>query len=123
MKVLLKNANVLDSFNGSKNEVDILISGSKVRRIGINILDKNALIIDVRDKIAVPNLMDVHVHFRQPGQEHKETIYTGSLAAAAGGFTAVVAEPNTVPPIDTPTKILRDFVLKDLNQQNFLKCI
>ena len=51
--------------------------------------------------------MDVHVHFREPGQEYKEDLRTGSLAAAAGGFTTVIAEPNTIPPIDTPTRLRR----------------
>ena len=56
-------------------------------------------------KILVPGLVDVHVHFREPGQEYKEDLHTGSLAAAAGGFTTVIAEPNTIPPIDTPTRL------------------
>jgi len=55
----------------------------------------------------VPGLVDVHVHFREPGQEYKEDLRTGSLAAAAGGFTTVIAEPNTIPPIDTPTRLQR----------------
>jgi len=105
MKLLLKKVNILDPSTGNKNEVDVLINGSKVRRIAKNITDKGAAIMDAEDKIVVPGLVDVHVRFRQPGPEHKETIYTGSRAAAAGGFTTVVAEPNTQPPIDTPYRI------------------
>jgi dihydroorotase len=62
-------------------------------------------VIDADSKILVPGLVDVHVHFREPGQEYKEDLRTGSLAAAAGGFTAVIAEPNTLPPIDTPNRL------------------
>ncbi len=83
----------------------MLINDSKIKAIGKNIVNNDALIINAGNKIAVPGLIDVHVHFRQPGQEHKETIYTGSRAAAAGGFTSVVAEPNTSPPVDTVSRI------------------
>ena len=55
----------------------------------------------------MPGLVDVHVHFREPGQEYKEDLRTGSLAAAAGGFTTVIAEPNTTPPIDSPLRLRR----------------
>ncbi len=66
----------------------------------------------------VPGLVDVHVHFRQPGQEYKEDIYTGSRAAAAGGFTTVIAEPNTHPPIDTPSRLKR--LLEIANNQSIV---
>ena len=59
---------------------------------------KQAKKIDARGLVACPGLVDIHVHFREPGQTHKETIATGSRAAAAGGFTTVVCMPNTVPP-------------------------
>jgi len=118
MKLLLKNANILDPSTRTKNQVDILINGSKIRRIGTNIVGKDASLIDVKGKEVVPGLVDVHVHFRQPGQEHKETIYTGSRAAAAGGFTTVVAEPNTDPPIDTPARIKN--LLKIANNQSIV---
>ena len=107
MKTLLKNGTVLDSSGSRKSKVDVLIDDSKIRMIGANITDNDASIIDVSDKIVVPGLVDVHVHFRQPGQEYKEDIYTGSRAAAAGGFTTVIAEPNTHPPIDTPLRLKR----------------
>lgn len=105
MKLLLKNGDILDPFTGDRKKIDILVDGSKVKTIARNITDKDASIIDAKDKIVMPGLVDVHVHFREPGQEYKETIYTGSRAAAAGGFTTVVAEPNTKPPIDTPSRI------------------
>jgi len=61
---------------------------------------KRARKIDGRGLVAAPGLVDIHVHFREPGQTHKETIATGSRAAAAGGFTTVVCMPNTTPPAD-----------------------
>ena len=118
MKILLKNGQILDSLTESKNKVDILINGAKIGTLGTNIVDKDALIIDARDKIIVPGIIDAHVHFRQPGQEHKETIYTGSRAAVAGGFTTVIAEPNTVPTIDTPSRIKE--VLEIANKQSIV---
>jgi len=86
---------------------DILISGGKIEEIGQDILAPEASVIDAQAKILVPGLIDVHVHFREPGQEYKEDLRTGSLAAAAGGFTTVIAEPNTLPPIDTPARLRR----------------
>lgn len=118
MKILVKNIYKLDFFTVSKNKVDILIDGSKIRTVGTNIVDKDALIIDAKDKIIAPGLIDAHVHFRQPGQEHKETIYTGSRAAAAGGFTTVIAEPNTLPPIDTLSRVKE--VLKIAESQSIV---
>ncbi len=57
-------------------------------------------VVDCSDLVLIPGIVDIHVHFREPGQEHKETIYTGSKSAAAGGVTTVVCQPNTTPPID-----------------------
>jgi len=86
---------------------DVLISDGKISEISEEILAPEASPIDARGKILVPGLVDAHVHFREPGQEYKEDLRTGSLAAAAGGFTTVIAEPNTTPPIDTPTRLRR----------------
>ncbi|HHE07565.1 MAG TPA: dihydroorotase, partial [Chlorobaculum parvum] len=60
------------------------------------------LIIDLEDKVLAPGLFDMHCHFREPGQEYKETLETGSAAAGAGGFTGVALMPNTKPVIDSP---------------------
>jgi len=105
MKVLIKKGLFLDPFMKNKKEIDILMIGTRIKRIGKGITDTNAIVVNAKDKIVFPGLIDVHVHFREPGQEHKETIATGMKAAAAGGFTTVVAEPNTNPPIDTPTRL------------------
>ncbi len=76
---------------------------------------KRARKIDARGLVACPGLVDIHVHFREPGQTHKETIATGSRAAAAGGFTTVVCMPNTTPPADSAGTIqfIKDAVARD----------
>jgi len=76
---------------------------------------KRAQKLDARGLVACPGLVDIHVHFREPGQTHKETIATGSRAAAAGGFTTVVCMPNTSPPADNAGTIqfIKDAVLRD----------
>jgi len=105
MKILLKKASFVTAEPGPPKVFDVLISGEKISEIGEDILAPDASVIDAHGKILVPGLVDVHVHFREPGQEYKEDLRTGSLAAAVGGFTTVIAEPNTIPPIDTPTRL------------------
>ena len=105
MKLILKKASLIKEGTEYFEIRDVLIHDGKIREIGGNLLDPEASVIDASGKILVPGLVDVHVHFREPGQEYKEDLYTGSLAAAAGGFTTVMAEPNTIPPIDTPNRL------------------
>jgi len=105
MKLLIKNGLLINTLTRTTDVLDILINDSQIRRIEPDVIDEDAIIIDAKDKWVVPGLVDVHVHFREPGQEYKENIYTGSRAAAAGGFTTVIAEPNTYPPIDTPNRL------------------
>lgn len=105
MNFLIKKALFIDQDTHKEEELDILVIDSMIRRIGKGITDSDAVKIDARGKLIFPGLIDVHVHFREPGQEHKETIATGMQAAAAGGFTTVVVEPNTNPPIDTPARL------------------
>jgi dihydroorotase len=107
MKLLIKKASLIKK--GAKNleVLDVLIDGEEIKEIRKDILAPGASVIDVSGKILVPGLIDAHVHFREPGQEYKEDLRTGSLAAAAGGFTTVIAEPNTIPPIDTPVRLRR----------------
>ena len=108
MKLLIKKASSNKEGSQRSLEVlDVLICGEEIKEIGQDILSPGASVIDANGKILVPGLVDAHVHFREPGQEYKEDLRTGSLAAAAGGFTTVIAEPNTTPPIDSPLRLRR----------------
>lgn len=98
---LIKNGRVIDPKSQFDAIADILIDGQKIIAIGQDLVREGAEIIDATDKIVAPGLIDIHVHFREPGQMHKEDIHTGSLAAAHGGFTTVVMMANTNPTVST----------------------
>lgn len=97
MKRLIRNAKVL--YHGELMEKEVLFDEKQILQIDDHI-EADAQIIDAGGNAVLPGLVDVHVHFRQPGREGKETIYTGSLAAAHGGFTSVFAMPNVIPSPD-----------------------
>ncbi len=101
MKQILKGGRVINPANHFDEICDVLIEDGKISRIGCDIEDAGADIIDVSNKIVTPGLIDMHVHFREPGQEAKEDFISGSCAAAAGGYTTVAAMPNTTPVVDT----------------------
>ncbi len=107
MNLLIKKASLIKTKPEGLEKFDVLISGEMIKEIGQDILAPDASVIDAHGKILVPGLVDAHVHFREPGQQYKEDLRTGSWAAAAGGFTTVIAEPNTTPPIDTPVRLRR----------------
>ena len=107
MKLLIKKASLMKKGSEGLEVLDVLISGEEIKEIGQDILSPGASVIDAQGKILVPGLIDAHVHFREPGQQYKEDLCTGSFAAAAGGFTTVIAEPNTIPPIDSPVRLRR----------------
>lgn len=113
MKILIKNGTLLSPPSINGEVLDILIQGSRIREIGPAIRAEGAQEIDAEGRLVVPGLVDSHVHFRQPGQEYKEDIRSGSMAAAAGGFTTVIAEPNTTPPVDTPARLKRILEIAD----------
>jgi len=97
----IKNGRVIDPASGADSVRDLFVEN------GI-ISDKKpsgATLIDASGKVVSPGLIDIHVHFREPGQSHKETIASGSRCAAAGGFTTVVCMPNTSPVADNPATI------------------
>ena len=100
MKKLIKGGRVIDPASGIDEIKDILIEGDKISQVAENIDDETAMIINAKGKIVTPGLIDMHVHLREPGLEHKETIASGTRAAAAGGFTAVACMPNTKPVAD-----------------------
>jgi dihydroorotase len=104
--VLIRGGRVVDPSQKLDAALDVLLADGVVARIGENLeAPEHAETIDAAGRVVVPGLVDVHVHLREPGQEHKETIRTGARAAAAGGFTTVVAMPNTDPPIDDPASV------------------
>jgi dihydroorotase len=101
--LLLKNGRVIDPGQNLDAISDILIDGENILRIGTNLQQAGAKLLDVTGLIIAPGFVDLHVHFREPGKEQAETIASGSLAAAAGGFTTVACMPNTQPANDSVT--------------------
>jgi dihydroorotase len=98
MRILLKGGRVVDPANQVDGVRDVLIEAGTIARVGTNLPAEGATVFEVPpDVVVVPGLIDMHVHLREPGQEHKETIATGTAAAVAGGFTAVACMPNTDP--------------------------
>ena len=102
-RVLIRGGRVVDPSQGTDAVLDLLLADGAVAALGESIeAPEGAEVIDASGLVVAPGLIDVHVHLREPGFEHKETIASGARAAAAGGFTAVVAMPNTDPPMDSP---------------------
>jgi dihydroorotase len=98
MKLLLKGGRVIDPGTGKDGALDVLVEDGRLAKIDRNIPPDGAEIIELgKGWIVAPGLVDIHVHLREPGQEHKETIASGAAAAVAGGFTAIACMPNTDP--------------------------
>ena len=103
MKLLLKGGRVVDPANGRDGEMDVLIDQGTIARVGRALPADGADVFEVKSGWVVsPGLIDIHVHLREPGQEHKETVATGTASAVAGGFTAVACMPNTEQVNDHP---------------------
>jgi len=96
----IKNGRVIDPATKRDGRGDVFAAGGRIVKSLTPAQRKSARVIDAAGLVVCPGLVDIHVHFREPGQTHKETILTGAQAAAAGGFTTVVCMPNTSPPID-----------------------
>src|SRR5215471_14353933 len=111
-KRLLKGGRVVDPATGRDGQFDVLIDGDRIARVGRDLpVDDGVLVTEIPSGLVVcPGLIDMHVHLREPGQEHKETVATGTAAAVAGGFTAVACMPNTVPVNDNAG--VTEFILK-----------
>jgi dihydroorotase len=112
MTLLLKGGRVIDPASGRDGEFDVLIAEGRIARVGRGLPAGDAAqILEVPSGcIVAPGLIDIHVHLREPGQEHKETIASGTAAAVAGGFTAVACMPNTEPINDHAG--ITEFILK-----------
>ena len=114
--LLIKNGRVMDPKSGLDQVCDVLVEGKKIVKIGQNLEAADAQVLDASGLVVAPGLVDIHVHFREPGQTHKEDIHTGALAAAAGGFTTVVMMANTNPTIST-VETLQE-VLESASREN-----
>nr|WP_026680824.1 dihydroorotase [Priestia megaterium] len=104
MKRLLKNVKKLSS-TGELESCELLIEGTSITKIASRITERADQMIDGKGNLLAPGFIDVHIHLREPGGEHKETIFTGTNAAAKGGYTTVCAMPNTNPVPDNTTTI------------------
>jgi dihydroorotase len=106
VKILIKQGRVVDPDSGIDGVGDLLISEDRIEKVGARINVRADKVFDAAGKIVMPGIVDMHVHLREPGREDKETIATGTAAAAAGGVTSVLAMPNTTPAMDSPASIL-----------------
>ena len=98
MKRLLKGGRVIDPVNGIDGVHDVLIDGDRIAAVGRDLPADGASVVEIPgDLVVCPGFIDMHVHLREPGQEHKETVASGTASAVAGGFTAVACMPNTIP--------------------------
>ncbi len=120
-KRLLKGGRVVDPASGRDGMFDVLIHGSTIARVGRGLpVDADVTVVDIPSGcIVCPGLIDMHVHLREPGQEHKETVATGTAAAVAGGFTAVACMPNTSPVNDNAG--VTEYILKKAAEAGFAR--
>ena len=116
--LVIKNGRVMDPKSGLDQVSDILVENGKIVKIAPRIYVEGIQVIDATGLVVAPGLVDIHVHFREPGQTHKEDIHTGALAAAAGGFTTVVMMANTNPTIsdvETLQEVLQSAAKEKIN--------
>jgi dihydroorotase len=118
--LLIRGGHVVDPRNKRDGVMDILLEGQHIQKVAKDIKpSKEMEILDATGLVVAPGLIDVHVHLREPGQEEKETIATGTAAAAMGGFTAVACMPNTVPPLDNVSQV--QFVLMKAKSEGYVR--
>lgn len=117
-KLLIKNGRLVNPASNFDGIADILVEDGKIKEIAENITAEADKVIEAGGLVVAPGLVDVHVHFREPGQTHKEDIHTGALSAARGGFTTVVMMANTNPTISTVPvleEVLASAAKEDIN--------
>ncbi|KPK61959.1 MAG: dihydroorotase, partial [Gemmatimonas sp. SG8_38_2] len=104
--ILLRGGRVIDPSQQLDERLDLLLVDGRVAQAGLALAVPDiAQVLDVAGMVVAPGFVDLHVHLREPGDEHKETIASGARAAVAGGFTSICAMPNTRPPIDDPAAV------------------
>ncbi len=113
MTILIKNGTVIDPSRKLEKKLDVLIKDGKIASLVAPNASSGSAdhVIDATDKFITPGLIDIHVHFREPGDEEEETIASGAAAAVAGGFTTVCCMPNTKPTLDNEAQI--EFILRE----------
>src|SRR5438128_969074 len=120
-KRLLRGGRVLDPTNGRDGGFDVLSADDRISRVGRDLpVDSDSAVVDLPGAFLVcPGFIDMHVHLREPGQEHKETVATGTASAVAGGFTAVACMPNTTPINDNAG--VTEYILQKAAQANLAR--
>ncbi|MGI6096589.1 MAG: dihydroorotase [Dethiobacteria bacterium] len=119
-RVILKGGRLIDPSFDLNKVCDLVIENGLITELAEDIkAEAHEEVIDLRGKVVVPGFIDMHVHLREPGQESKETIYTGCQAAVAGGFTAVACMPNTVPVVDN--KVVIEYIKKEAERVSLAK--
>jgi dihydroorotase len=118
---LLRGGHVVDPVNGRNGVFDVLIDADRIVKVGRDLpVDAGMTVVEIPERFVLcPGLIDMHVHLREPGQEHKETVATGVAAAVAGGFTAVACMPNTDPVNDNAG--VTEFILKKAAEANLAR--
>jgi dihydroorotase len=121
LKRLLKGGHLVDPANARNGVFDVLIEGGRIARVDRSLpVESGVTVVDIPSGLIVcPGLIDMHVHLREPGQEHKETVATGTAAAVAGGFTAVACMPNTIPVNDNAG--VTEFILRKAAEANLAR--
>jgi dihydroorotase len=118
MKLLIKNGHIIDSANKVNEVTDLLVIDGKIARLGKNIEESDAEIIDANGLLVLPGFVDAHCHLREPGFEYKEDIESGTRSAAAGGFTSIACMPNTNPVVDN--KAIVSYIKSTVKEKGYV---
>jgi dihydroorotase len=121
VRTLIKNGRVIDPAQGIDDTLDLLIEDGKIARLGERLPEKGAEVLDCVGLVVCPGFIDLHVHLREPGYEHKETVLTGTRAAVAGGFTTVACMPNTDPACDNEAVV--KYILRRAEEAGFARVL
>jgi dihydroorotase len=119
--IAIRGGRVIDPANDIDTTADVLIADGRIARVGKDAGKSASETIDASGLVVTPGFVDIHCHLREPGFEHKETIETGTLAAARGGFTTVCAMPNTEPPTDSAGAI--EFILRTVQAKGHVRVL